>query len=270
MASTPTDPTKAQVWITGTAPNQQFEFYIPRGAKGETGGITFGADLNGLDLNAVRTAGVYRLSATQSALLLKNYPRDTDTGVLVVHNRTADTNTTDQEWITFSGTNGTAGRYIRQYNNGTWSAWRYMPSHRVDQTAGRAIYEWDDLNQRDQLVYGDTGWRNVTALGATSAGNVYLRRYGSTVTLQWNAWAASAGSSIGDMPTGFRPFAPVYLPIIHPVSRGVRAWLLNTNGSNAIVNAAVDEVFNTSATWQTTEAWPTTLPGTAFGALPIT
>lgn len=37
MSFTPTDPTKAEVRITGTAPNYQLDFYIPAGPQGLPG-----------------------------------------------------------------------------------------------------------------------------------------------------------------------------------------------------------------------------------------
>jgi hypothetical protein len=37
MTLTPTDPTKAQVWIRGTSPNQIVDLYVPRGARGDKG-----------------------------------------------------------------------------------------------------------------------------------------------------------------------------------------------------------------------------------------
>jgi hypothetical protein len=105
---------------------------------------------------------------------------------------------------------------------------------RVDQTAGRAIYQWDDLNQREQLIYGDTGWRSIAldpTYGVAAAGNYFggangaavdassirIRRIGNivhlsnTTALQPKQDYSTASRPIFVTPPGFRADGGQYI-----------------------------------------------------------
>lgn len=284
MTHTPDDPTQAQIWLDGVAPNQELSIYVPRGDKGDPGGITLGTDLGTTtDLNTVISSGVYRLSSTQSGLQLRNFPRDNDTGVLVVHARVADGATAIQEWYPISSTT-TIGSFRRTRQASVWGPWRFIPVQRVDQTAGRAIYKWDDVNGREQLVYGDTGQRNIVndqawvdalfpagIIANTGGGGIVrVRRLGYQVELMMAVDKAASGSisSANAFPLGFRPSQPVHALGANSSFGLVRAYHgggtggLNWNSTAA--QTAVSICFN----YSTIDAWPTTLPGTAVGSIP--
>ena len=176
----------------------------------------------------------------------------------------------------YGGASGEIGRVIFQRGlaGGTWYGWYRYSSTKIDKTAGIAIYTWDHLAQRDQLTYGDTGWRDVTALiaqGMTSGGTVYVRRNNSLVTFEMNNWApsASGGVTLLTLPAGFIPNINLYMPFIHGASRTLRSMFIGNTGSLGINNVATaGETYSASIQWQTNDAWPATLPGTAIGTIP--
>lgn len=164
MAFTPIDPTKAEVRNTGTPTDPVFEFYFPQGPKGDAGGFTYGTVLGTSNLNDIVVPGIYvqRDSSGNSSGPLRNYPLPVGGygTVLVYATSVADV---IQKFYPQYYTNAYDGRnfYQRNRSNGVWSPWRAHNSTRVDQTAGRAIYQWDELNGREQIIFGDTGWRDM-------------------------------------------------------------------------------------------------------------
>ena len=317
MSPIPTDPNQAQAWITGDPPDQTIDFYIPRGntgpmgpvgpqgpslavgsvetnmgpaapgtvgpqgltgPKGDPGGFNTGTDLGTNDLNNITIPGLYRQANTANATLINNYPVATQVGVLTVTEQSAGaTGGTHQS---FSPSWGRDGRviYNRTKFNGTWTAWRTFSSNRVDQTAGRAIYQWDDVNNREQLIYGDTGWRNVNstvdANFVPEGIGVQFRRVGSRVTCDVRGKITTASGTqqlICNIPSGFRGvnygMYPSGMRGTSVVSLGypsdnIALWMYSTT---AMVAAST---YIAQATWTTDEPWPTTLPGTASGTIP--
>ncbi len=262
----------------------------PIGAKGDPGGFTLGTLLTVENLNTVMTPGIYRKSTTGTGLLALNFPADTDSGVLLVHVRLTDA-TVYQEYHTWNRLSaGSRGYYIRTLNAGSWSAWQFVATQRMDQTAGRALYTWDSLNDREQLVYGDTGLRVVSAaltadwLGAGSA--AYIRRVGQIVTLQYDikptvADTTPANGNFYILPLGFR--VSQFGSSADTVVSGERLAIntvtpliqrLDAAGFVSILvasRAPTDLKFvRGMVSWHTLDAWPTTLPGTASGSIPNT
>jgi hypothetical protein len=171
-----------------------------QGMKGEPGGIVGGTDLGVLDLNNVLTPGVYRRTSTGTSLLALHYPNDTDSGVLVVLERVAGATVT-QTWHTYSPTSGVGGGTFYRVMNGAgaWTAWRFTAAQRIDQTAGRAIYTWDHLNNREQLIYGDTGWRDFatdSTYGIVAAGDFFGRPLGDGAVIAGNLKIRRIGSNV--------------------------------------------------------------------------
>lgn len=139
----------------------------------------------------------------------------------------------------------------------------------VKETAGRTVSVWDYLNNREQLIYGDTGARNILQSFNSvdlTAGRIQIRRSGSEVELIF----------YGVKPLGYNPASPI-LATLPAGFRPTTALLYNTpfygttgNGNRCIVNgngtlqiyAWVDgnTVYGTLK-WQTSDPWPTTLPG---------
>lgn len=142
----------------------------------------------------------------------------------------------------------------------------------TDESCGRRLFQWDANNSRWQMTYGETGIRDVassleTGEGYTTVTNLELRRIGNTVQLQAVTLARGSTGS-GDkycltLPAGFWPDQTVYF------RTGISdcfAYVLLGDGKVYIRTASTSDGFTLS--WQTTTAWPTTLPGSAVGSIP--
>lgn len=161
---------------------------------------------------------------------------------------------------------------------------------RLDTTVGLRVFVWDEGNSREQLIYGDTGMRNVAGVSDIcptsngTAGNLTgisasLRRLGYMVTFTVGMTiqnAITAGSSInfGAIPTGFRPVtaSDSYTPVIGQTDGAFKGrWSVNhTNGEwgGRIGNGAAGAVV-CAFHYSTYDAWPASLPGSAsFGSIP--
>lgn len=233
--------------------------------------------LGSQDLNNVMTPGRYRQGDSSAATTARNYPIAGTTWQLdvtapwgaasAVQVLTPHVNSTD--WTNRSA----RAQYIRSYNTNTWTPWRTLSTTRVDQTAGRAIYTWDDLNGREQLVYGDTGSRTITPLFSdVVSGTVTIQRVGWDVTVDFanvqftDTSATSVHTYTGVLPDGFRPLLSQRLGLAQGINASGLATTY-TNGDLQIAKGNTSALFNT-LTWKTRQAWPTTLPGTANGAIP--
>ncbi|QTF82129.1 hypothetical protein SEA_PRAIRIE_32 [Arthrobacter phage Prairie] len=283
MPFTPTDPTKAEVRVTGQAPNQQLEFYIPRGAKGEPGGIALGAILGTTDLNDIKTSGVYRQVSATYATPAANYP-EACAGTLTVLEVAAGTHL-EQEFrpMWFSPTiRHSQLAYRRTFFNGIWQPWRVYSAIRVDQAAGRAVYVWDNVNNREQIIYGDTGLRDITTMSDPSTFNharaLYIRRVGSSVQISGQMGTNIAGSYFSfwnAIPVGFRsnPSAEGTALLIRSNTNLVRAYVTSNNLQIQAVHGgtlgafAAGDVININLKYDTTDPWPTSLPGTGVGSV---
>ncbi|UVK58681.1 hypothetical protein SEA_GANTCHERGOBLIN_19 [Arthrobacter phage GantcherGoblin] len=290
MALTPTDPTKAQIWIRGTAPDQIIDLYVPRGAKGDPGGFTQGTLIGtGTDWNNLMADGIYRIAGQASQV---NMPGLYPYGILMVN---AVEPATRINQVFYPGTTGTNGRIIwsRGYAGGIWSSWRSYTPGRWDTTAGRAMYMWDPVAERDQLVYGDTGWRLLTNPSNAGGGSCYIRRIGYQVYLKVNTTNPTDATGQDShayqiLPAGYLPsgFAPAVNSFVLGMCRigasnqrqPVAAQLYSngslslekdeSNASGATVTSS--STFNFSIVYDTTTIWPTTLPGSASGSIPNT
>lgn len=241
-----------------------------------------GAPLNSADLNTILTPGIYRQATAGNATLALNYPKDGAVGVLEV--LPTFSNTAILQRYTIHNTAQTAmGAYQRRYLNGVWTSWRFIPTMRIDESAGRSVFLYDELNSRDQRIQADTGWRSITAdlINGWTCTGARLRRIGSDVILrlqQLNSSAATA-PTIYSLPAGFRTGdwlvwtfasklgqAPLYLE-----TQGASGFDLRAYGgalpSPAWVNVP-DGGRYFEVRFLTTDAWPTVLPGTASGTIP--
>lgn len=317
---TPTDPNQAQAWVTGEPPDQTVDFYIPRGntgvmgpvgpqgpslvvgsietnmgpaapgtigatgltgPKGDPGGFTAGTILGTADLNTIITPGIYRQTDTSgTGSLVNNYPYASAYGSMLV----LVTNGDDIEQIFYPQFYASSidGRtfYRRNKSLGVWNPWRAYNSTRVDQTAGRVIYQWDDLNNRDQLIYGDTGWRDVTSLfpvGKVTAGTVWIRRIGYQLHLSFNDTTFGGQSSIGNitlnLPSGFRfttPFPGIAFAMAGGQSNSYHIRIDNGYPGLVLQQVSSGTWLRSEHCWATDDPWPTTLPGTAVGSIPNT
>lgn len=237
----------------------------------EQGLLPIGTDLLTVDLNLVQVPGAYRAQTSTNATLARNYPAANIGGLLEVY--LTSTNVVMQRFTVTHGAGGVPTRavYQRRLFGGSWDTWRMIPTVRWDQTAGRAAYMWDDLNGRDQLIYGDTGWRIVTSLAAAdwTSGTMYLRRNGYQVELGGSLNTTSgaivqANTPLMALPVGYRPAFTINKIIAggnvnHGVIVGTDGVLRADSGLSAI---------RWQLTWMTSDAWPNTLPGSASGTIP--
>lgn len=158
--------------------------------------------------------------------------------------------------------------YVRYRTSGNvWSAWSVFTSTRVDQTAGRVIYQWDDVNNREQMIYGDTGDRAINlSHGNGTFAALKIRRTGNVVHLVCINWVPptnGASPLSAGLPIGYRNNNTHHFVAIDNGST-LRASNLSASGSGLSVGG------NTTAssisfyiTYTTLDAWPTSLIGAA-------
>lgn len=273
----PDDPAKAQAWLSGVGtPEMELDLYVPRGNKGDPGGITLGTILGTANLDEIKASGVYRQTGTAAATVLNNYPV-TAPGVLLVLESNAGAQLEQEYRPHYYSPVATYAQvtYRRQFYNAAWSPWRTFAAQRVDNTAGRAIYAWDPTANREQLIYGDTGWRNISASFPTlTAGAVYMRRNGAACSLVMNDCRFSDPNGTAAftpvVPVGFRPtlwenFQSISSASIASAGNAVR---VRSDSGISIYDYVTNAQIRLSGTWQTVDPWPTTLPGTAVGSVP--
>lgn len=234
-------------------------------------------NLNTTDLDLVTLPGVYYQQTTGTASVARHYPVANVTGILEVLRVPGTADVLLQRFTPTSGSGGNVskGQYIRRALSGVWAGWQWMPSLRVDQTAGRAIYTWDDANNREQLIYGDTGWRELSTLLANSwtAGSVLIRRRGSMVHMKMlglnPAPALNDNFLASATVQGFRnPNGQGWHT--YPRPDGSIGYIREQSGNFADVGRLTGggAVKYASFTWMTDDPWPTVLPGTAVGTIP--
>jgi hypothetical protein len=248
------------------------------GPKGDPGGLVLGTVLGTADLNTIIIDGIYRHVNGTDVSLARNYPIATgETGILKVSSNWSDSSWLMQEYI--PNENGSLGNvvYRRVRHSGTWNPWRAFNATRIDQSAGRVIYQWDDVNKREQLIYGDTGWRDVSA-GLTSGwvGGLHIRRIGSILHVSIRSVTPPMASPVGQFyawPAGFAPdIMGTYITTRPDSSVTLTSLYFNTVGvthnilSNAWTSGMGSLLGNFS--FPVSAAWPTALPGTAYGSIP--
>ncbi|AOZ65042.1 minor tail protein [Arthrobacter phage Oxynfrius] len=244
-----------------------------KGDKGDSGPWTTGTALVAEDLNTVMTPGQYRQFSAANALPERNYPF-ASSGLLEVSSA-ASAGDLLQMFYPHSGANA-AGRMIaiRRYTNSAWSVWYLYQSSRLSEAAGRAMYAWDYNNSREQLVWGDTGRRNISAQANgtfTGGGKLTIRREGSMVDIYCVGWVPGSVGTVhllaSGLPTGFKP-------------SNSRTWFSSQNSlpCNTVMSfdaTTISVITNSdvigvgfSFSYSTTDPWPTVLPGSADGAIP--
>jgi hypothetical protein len=263
------------------------------GAKGDPGGIVKGTLLvTGTDLNTIKADGLYYSPRTSEANgLTLNYPHAIQTAGILQVGSWFNTNVdVIQIW---TAARVVAGSYRtiswrRTCFNGTWTGWELQTNSRVDQTAGRAIYQWDDLNNREQLIYGDTGWREFpvpVVADKTVSGNVRIRRRGSEVEL-WFVDVVLSPNATGyctillstDIPAGFKGSSNTRTMQAVGLQNNALTMQVITNfleiaWTHSISGTALSTTRPTvglsgTIKWTTEENWPTSLPGSAYGTIP--
>lgn len=145
--------------------------------------------------------------------------------------------------------------------------------YQVSETAGRTVSVWDYLNNREQLIYGDTGVRNISSWFASPAivNTAQISRSGNIVTLAVLSLTpnlASQGDILtgGTIPAGFRPAMDLQgWSVINDVSKRPYdgAFLIRSNGGARYYAASLSQRVNFTISWRTDDPWPNSLPGVA-------
>lgn len=147
--------------------------------------------------------------------------------------------------------------------------------YRIEETAGRTVKVWDYINNREQMIYGDTGYRALPNDPAKTGevGNVIVRRVGSMVELSISDKTVVVGGNVTllTLPAGFRPWAWVNTNLttiydsVAPTPNGLR---ITTAGDVMVYSVSAGEVLRGQVVFMTPDPWPTSLPGIANGATP--
>jgi hypothetical protein len=239
-----------------------------------------GVDLGTADLNTITAPGIYRQNSSANATLAANYPSAPNGGAwelrVTTSNPVASAAGLVQRMVRTWSSDAGRGEWIRTKAaaNGSWSLWRFIATQRVDKTAGIAIYTWDDIALREQLVYGDTGKRDVSALLAgVTATTALLWRVGPLCTLYVSGMTTPEPfTPIYVPPTGFRGASETFTSFRENVNTGAmvtyRALSGGVDATTKPANPVATWRWSGTASWTTTDPWPTTLPGNPVGAIP--
>lgn len=124
----------------------------------------------------------------------------------------------------------------------------------VSETAGRTVTIWDYLNNREQLIYGDTGWKTATLINGWT-GTVQYRRELNRVTVKFRNMVGTAASSTSfiNLPLGYRS-----LVLRLPVQIGATAYYVGFNSSGDVfipINVPTDSYWS-EVSYTTDNVWP--------------
>ncbi len=144
----------------------------------------------------------------------------------------------------------------------------------TDESVGRRIFTWDTVNARWQMTYGDTGWRDISSLvasvGTRTVTNIRTRRIGNSVHLMQqitDTQTNPAAQLLVTMPTGFGSASTKYF-VMGSSSVNLRQLGVSSNSTVTYTGSTDANRYDAEISWVTTDAWPTTLPGTAVGTIP--
>lgn len=251
-----------------------------QGIQGERGIGWLGTSLGESHLDTILTPGLYYQNSTPRLTSEKGYP----VGFTGASSRCSlrvypwgGSGAIIQELTTVGSPTRPSLIATRYVEGGVFQSWSIKTPQRVDNTAGRAIYTWDDTQNREQLIYGDTGLRNISAdlIGIQPpSGNSYstIRRVLNTVTLNLNAAVVDA-DYVGQLelyrvPEGFRNnFQQINM---YPITRqnplaAKSMQLVSRMYLRLYQDPKLGDQIRHQIIWETPDPWPTTLPGTAAG-----
>jgi len=240
--------------------------------------------LGSANLDLILLDGTYYQDNGANATTANGYPAAaTNTaGILRVSRRNHD-NWIVQEWnpLSFTATQQSI-TLIRPRINSTWQAWQIVPTSLTDSSVGRRQFLVDEVNGRLNMVYGDTGRRQFVTADMLNGvtGNWTLRRNGYTVTIEGNPAPQTdipSGSAVvfGVVPAGFRPtMVNMRQPFRTSSSTVMQGVMIASTTFEISLYAFQNYTVNQgptpfSLTFQTVDAWPTSLPGAALGVIPV-
>lgn len=138
----------------------------------------------------------------------------------------------------------------------------------VEQSAGRVVKVWDYLNNRDQMIYGDTGSRKISsAFPDRVSGESYIRRSGNVVTMDLDLMVLSGSGTYthaGLVPYGFRPTGLAYGIAMHlNAAVDMHRYNISSAGNWSLYYYTTGKALRSTLSWITSDPWPTALPGVA-------
>lgn len=119
-----------------------------------------------------------------------------------------------------------------------------------------------------RVEYGDTALRNISSLIANAAGSLSISRVGSTVFLNAkniipSSDLTSGSAFISTLPLGFRPMERRDFTLAATLGSSTnRSAFQFATGSIGVWLPSTSDKYSFQLSWQTSDAWPTTLPGT--------
>jgi len=119
------------------------------------------------------------------------------------------------------------------------------------------------------VEYGDTGVRNMSAVALSNGwttSEYRLQRVGNTVHFTIGAdRSASSADAIGILPSGFRPANYLYFAAVTNQSDDLARFYIDPSGNLTAWGRSdmAGTILYCTATFITTNAWPTSLPGSA-------
>lgn len=225
---------------------------------------------SGSDLNAATSAGVIRVTGGSGNTLELGYPFVGFYGTVDV--RTRQTGRATHIAFPTNNVNDFDSRrfFIRTQLASGWSSWKTYSSCRFDQSVGRVMYAWNDLTNSEQIVYSDTGWRDISSSFINGwTGSAYLRRVGSSVELIFANLAGGSSTGVLTLPSGFTPrftipaMARPSSPTANPIYGNI-----GTTGVVSLSNSSAFHGQSMQLTLTTVDNWPSSLPGIAVGSIP--
>ena len=143
----------------------------------------------------------------------------------------------------------------------------------IDKSAGIKVSVQDNAAGRKQLIYGDTGWRDITTLlgNGWSADKFYINRRGYELQVAVQNLKSTGGSTqitTAILPGGFYPLSALGSSSTLRVAG--TPLIVHSNGH--IYAKATTATTTTDLEFSTTipvySSWPSVLPGTAVGSIP--
>ena len=119
-----------------------------------------------------------------------------------------------------------------------------------------------------RVEYGDAGLRNVSSLITNASGRLSISRVGATVFLNGqniipSSELASGSTFISPLPVGFRPMERRDFALAATLGSSTnRSAFQFSTGAIGVWLPTTNDKYSFQLSWQTSDAWPTTLPGT--------
>ena len=145
-----------------------------------------------------------------------------------------------------------------------------------DESVGRRQFAWDTVNNRWQMVYADSGVRDLSAVALSNGWTVNvstfkIQRQGYLVSVQlYVDKTAASADTIYTLPTGFRPSIPVNSASPTGTSDDYCYSYVQSSGVIGVTRVSMTaNIGYLYFSFPTTDAWPATLPGSASGSIPF-